>query len=94
MKANYHFIRHGKNSTWSHLGKVLLFVLLMFNGLTAQKVVKKSVVNSAITLISIDAGNCFQISMNTSNINEIIVEATIDGEYKNYALWKRSRCQT
>jgi len=47
----------------------------------AQKVVKKSIVNSAILLIQIDVNNCFKIELETTDTDEILVEAFIDGEY-------------
>jgi len=47
----------------------------------AQKVVKKSIVNSAISLIQIDVNNCFKIELETTDTDEILVEAFIDGEY-------------
>ena len=48
----------------------------------AQKVVKKSIVNSTISFVQIDANNCFEVVIETANTNEIIVEAFINGEYK------------
>jgi len=52
------------------------------NFLTAQKIVKKSIVDGLIASFQIDANNCFKIHVNTSDSNEIVVAATIDGEYK------------
>ncbi len=43
---------------------------------------KKSLLNTSISLININAENCFQISLETTNTNQIIVSATIDGEYQ------------
>ena len=48
----------------------------------AQKMVKKSIVNSSISFVQIDASNCFEIVMETAKTNEMIIEAFIDGEYK------------
>lgn len=81
MNVHDHFARYGKNSRRG-LGKILVLLLLTFNGLAAQKIVKKSFMNPAVSFIKIDAGNCFQIAIDTSNGHDIIVEATIDGEYK------------
>ena len=47
----------------------------------AQKVVKKSIVNPAISLVQIDVNNCFKIQLETTDTDEILVEAFIDGEY-------------
>lgn len=49
---------------------------------SAQKVVKKSIVNSTISFVQIDANNCFEIVMETADTSEMVIEAFIDGEYK------------
>lgn len=61
-----------------------IFILLFFtlNFLTAQKVIKKSIVDAAISSFQIDVSNCFKVAIQTSKNNEVIVEATIDGEYR------------
>ena len=61
-------------------GFIILF--FAFNFLTAQKVVKKSIVDSAITSFQIDAANCYKMTIETVKSDEILVEAIIDGEYK------------
>ncbi len=62
---------------------VLLFVALSsFHFIHAQKVVKKSIVDPDTSLIQIDATNCFQINLSTVNTDEVIIEATMDGEYR------------
>lgn len=50
--------------------------------LTAQKVVKKAIVNSEIAFINIDVTNCYKLTLDTAAGNEMVLEATIDGEYK------------
>ncbi len=50
--------------------------------LSAQKVLKKVVLDTNISLVQIDANNCFEINLETTNGHELVVEATIDGEYK------------
>lgn len=62
-----------------HCFLVLLFTLQFAN---AQKVIKKSIVNSTISHIQIDADNCFEIDLATSDSDEMIIEAKIDGEYE------------
>lgn len=52
----------------------------------AQKVVKKSFVNSDIHFIQVDASNCFEIDMETSDTDQMVIKATIDGEYKSNLL--------
>ncbi len=59
-----------------------MLVLLSSHFLCAQKIVKKSVVNTTITSIQIDANNCFEVVMTTSGNDELIAEAVIDGEYQ------------
>ncbi len=49
--------------------------------LSAQKVVKKTIVNERISSVQIDGGNIFEIQLNTHDGNEMILEARIDGEY-------------
>ncbi|PCJ95379.1 MAG: hypothetical protein COA50_09240 [Flavobacteriaceae bacterium] len=49
----------------------------------AQKIVKKSILNPDTSFIQIDANESYQLDMVTTNTDELIVEAIIDGEYKN-----------
>lgn len=63
--------------------KVLLFLNILFltwSG-TAQKLIKKSVLDDKISHVQINAENCYLVSLTTHNSNYIIVEAQIDGEY-------------
>lgn len=50
--------------------------------LPAQKVLKKVIVNPEIVLINIDVTNCYKLTLDTATGNEMVLEATIDGEYK------------
>ena len=54
-----------------------------FGLLTAQRVIKKSVFDPTASIITIDAENCFKVELSTSETKEIVVQAHIDGEYKN-----------
>jgi len=63
--------------------KGFLVLFLMTNFLTAQKVIKKSVLNSNISSIQIDASNCFEMNIENNDTDAMIVIATIDGEYKS-----------
>ena len=66
-----------------------MFVLfLSFGILNAQKVVKKAVQNPETANILIDANNCYQIDITTTSAKDIVVEAFMDGEYKNDLLIK------
>jgi len=62
--------------------RIFIFLLFTLNSLTAQKVVKKTIVDSTISSIQIDTANCFEVEVNTGSSDEIIVEAAIDGEYR------------
>lgn len=62
-----------------HCFLVLLLTLQIAN---AQKAIKKSIVNSKISHIQIDVNNCFEIDLATSDSEEMIIEAKIDGEYE------------
>lgn len=57
--------------------------MLMVHQSQAQKVVKKSIVSQSISLISIDASNCFEIYLDTHDADEMNVTAKIEGEYQN-----------
>ncbi len=63
-------------------------MLLSFGLSNAQKVVKKSVLNPETSYVLINAANCFRIDLSTTSSKEIVVEALIDGEYKNDLLVK------
>jgi len=63
--------------------RIFLLLILAANFLSAQKVVKKTIINPDITSVQIDARNCFLIKMQASRAEELLVEAIIDGEYKN-----------
>lgn len=51
--------------------------------MSAQRLVKKSLLKEGISQIQIDAGHCFEIDLTTCNTQELLVEAQIDGEYEN-----------
>ncbi|MGB5818570.1 MAG: hypothetical protein WBG90_03735 [Saonia sp.] len=61
-------------------------ILLCANFLCAQKIIKKSIINPGVSLIQIEADNCFEVDVATSNTNEMVVEAVMDGEYKKNLL--------
>ena len=56
-------------------------LLLSFSFLNAQKIVKKSILNNTISSIQINSHNCFKVNISTATVNEITVEAEIEGEY-------------
>ncbi len=60
---------------------VAFLIVLSLNTVSAQKLVKKSFVNSETNFIQIATKNCFKVETTTALSNEIIVEAIIDGEY-------------
>ncbi|NHF58812.1 hypothetical protein FK220_005640 [Flavobacteriaceae bacterium TP-CH-4] len=63
--------------------RFFFLLILAFHFGQAQKVVKKSIVHPGISLISIDAHNCFDILVETVDKSEMMVEAKIDGEYND-----------
>ncbi len=63
--------------------RICLGILLMANLLPAQKWVKKSIINPEIATLSIDATNNFELSIDTARGNEMLLEATLEGEYSN-----------
>lgn len=64
--------------------KTTFYILALFsiNFLCAQKIMEKSIVNSNTSFIQINTDNCFEVVMETSNSNELIAEAVIEGEYQ------------
>ncbi|PKA98044.1 hypothetical protein B0O79_1724 [Flavobacteriaceae bacterium MAR_2009_75] len=68
------------------MGKLFFILFLIFQISYAQKVVKKSIVNDEITSINIDVDKCYGLILDTTEGNEISVEATIEGEYKKELL--------
>jgi len=62
--------------------RVLVLLFFTLNFLSAQKVVKKSILDGTISSFQIDASNCFKINIKTADVEEVVVEAIIDGEYR------------
>ena len=48
----------------------------------SQKVVKKTLTNPKSKAFEIDAAHCYQVNLSTTDHTEIMVLATIDGEYQ------------
>ncbi len=61
----------------------LLLLTTLFFAWTgsAQKLIKKSVLDDNVQQIQIDANNCFEVDLSTHKSNNIVIEAQIDGEY-------------
>ncbi|MEO0526879.1 MAG: DUF4097 family beta strand repeat-containing protein [Bacteroidota bacterium] len=65
------------------MGKIcVVFGFLCCHFACAQKIVKKTIIDHHTSFVQIEAANCFEITMQTSKTKEMVVEATIDGEYK------------
>lgn len=62
-------------------GFAIFFLVTSF--LTAQKVIEKSIKNTRITTVQIDASNSFETNIKNSDTDIMTVSAIIDGEYKN-----------
>ncbi len=60
---------------------LLVFLLFSCCFLKAQKTVKKSFIDPKTSFIQIDAENCFEVILQTSNSTDLIVDAAMDGEY-------------
>ena len=60
---------------------LLVFLLFSCCFLKAQKTVKKTIIDPKTSFIQIDAENCFEVILQTSNSTDLIVDAAMDGEY-------------
>ena len=61
---------------------LLLLTTLFFTWTgSAQKLIKKSVLDDNVQQIQIDANSCFEVVLTTHKTSDIIIEAQIDGEY-------------
>jgi hypothetical protein len=61
-----------------------IFLWVLFGTLQVihgQKIIRKTILTPHISLIQIDANNCFEISIETNRSAELAIEAVIDGEY-------------
>lgn len=63
--------------------RTVLFLILFLSAqlVLSQTLVEKTLVDSAIRFIEIDASDCFDIKIETIPGNEMQIEAKIDGEY-------------
>ncbi len=63
--------------------KALWFFLgfFAFVHLQGQKLVKKALINTKTEYIQIDSEFCYQVNLFTSKTQEVVVEASIEGEY-------------
>lgn len=69
---------------------ICFLFFLTANILHAQKLVKKSITNPEVKAITLDVTNSFELLVDTAPGNEILVQATIDGEYSK-ELWVNVR---
>lgn len=60
-----------------------IIIFLSIQMAIGQKIVKKTILNTTDTAIDINTTNCYRVIINTSKTNEIVVEATMAGEYSN-----------
>ena len=61
---------------------LLAVFFLALAGGNAQKIVKKTLINPESRAFQIDALNCFEVQIGTSRTNEIVIAASIEGEYQ------------
>jgi len=62
--------------------KLVLLLFISAQLLSAQKVVKKTILNKEVSAIEIDATNCFDLNIKSLKTEELLVQATIEGEYE------------
>ncbi|TAI47783.1 hypothetical protein [Flagellimonas allohymeniacidonis] len=60
---------------------LLVFLILGYGNLAAQKQLRKTILNDRTTSVIINSENCYQISLETIKGTELRVEAAIEGEY-------------
>ena len=65
-----------------------IVILFSWGILSAQKIVKKSILNPAIRSIQLDTNNCFEVLITTADVAEVTAEVSIEGEYKDDLLLK------
>ncbi|KPM32977.1 Hypothetical protein I595_1404 [Croceitalea dokdonensis DOKDO 023] len=61
--------------------KQFLALILFAHGATAQKVVRKTLPYNSLKYLQIDAKNCYTTSVTATHIEELQIEATLEGEY-------------
>jgi len=64
-------------------GAILLAALLSAAGLQGQKRVQKTLLDPSVESVVVDGSQCFQISLETAQTREVIVEAEMEGEYQS-----------
>ena len=62
---------------------VLVAFLILFYGLNAQKILKQTIPIGNISFLQINSENCYKVKLSTHNSNEIILAASLEGEYQN-----------
>lgn len=63
--------------------KILLYISSLFLShlLHSQKVVRKTILDPHSSFVQLEVTNCYELILGTSGTSEMIVEATMDGEY-------------
>ncbi|MEM9362870.1 MAG: hypothetical protein AAGA43_09550 [Bacteroidota bacterium] len=62
-------------------GLSVCFVILCVYSVSGQKLLRKTLVGSHVSSIVIDAKNCYQVKLETTDTHELRVNASIEGEY-------------
>lgn len=62
--------------------RIFVLLVIALNSISAQKVINKSLMDSSISYVQVDASNCFKVAIETHATDEVVVEAIIDGEYQ------------
>jgi len=63
--------------------RIAYLLLICTQLISAQKVVQKTLINPEISFIKLDVSNCFEVELETAQVKEMVIEATIEGEYKD-----------
>nr|WP_298996569.1 hypothetical protein [uncultured Allomuricauda sp.] len=62
-------------------GLVVLCTVLCFSSTAAQKVLRKTLVDSHVSRIVIDVENCYKVNLETTASDELQINASMEGEY-------------
>ncbi len=63
-----------------------MIAFLAATGLQGQKRVRRTFLDPTVESVVIDGSQCYQLSLETADTREVLVEAEMDGEYQNEVL--------
>ena len=65
------------------IARICFLFLFSMQIVSGQKIVQKTILNNTDTAIDVNTTDCYLVTIHTSKTNEIVVEATMAGEYSN-----------